>query len=71
MPEKAHRMQQSGPGGAAFVTPLLHLTYIVHSLPRPAHPNLQAHNLTVRLKPSPLPTALLPLPSPEAGRGRA
>ena len=28
-PEKAHRMQQSGPGGAGFVTPLLPLTQCI------------------------------------------
>ena len=28
-PEEAHRMQQSGPGGAGFVTPLLPLTQCI------------------------------------------
>ena len=28
-PEKAHRMQQSGPGGAGFVTPLLPVTQCI------------------------------------------
>ena len=62
-PEKAHRMQQSGPGGAGFVTPLLPLTQCIAT----ACPAAFASPRSVIWQNLSIVRSLLPLPSPEAG----